>query len=227
MLEIHFSHVTVAVAGRVILDLPELRLAERRVALVGDNGAGKTSLMRLVNGLLAPTGGQVRVGGLDPARDGAQVRRRVGFLFQNPDAQIIMPTPREDVAFGLKAHGFDKAAQAARAMDALARFGLAARADDAAHTLSGGEKQKLALAGLLALEPELLLLDEPTVFLDRRARRDLLAELARLDQQLVIATHDLALAQTCDRAIWLDGGRVRADGAPHDVIAAYQGALDG
>lgn len=210
-------------AGAFLLRL-DLAMSEKRLALIGANGSGKSSFLRLCNGLLLPQEGAVRFDGLDSRKDGVALRRRVGFLFQNAEAQIVMPTPFEDVVYGLKAHGWGKPEREARAQASLERFGLGARRDDPAYALSGGEKQRLALAGLLALEPDMLLMDEPTASLDLGGRKLFIDMLAALDQQAILSTHDLDLAMMCERAIWLDGGRVVADGAPLDVIAQYRRA---
>src|SRR3712207_5804502 len=133
-----------------------LELTEPRIGVVGANGSGKSTLARLLNGLVVPTSGRVLVGGLDTAREGPAVRRAVGFVFTDPDAQIVMPTVAEDVAFSLRRSGLSKAEVRERAMAALERFGLAGHADHPAHLLSGGQKQLLAFTAVLVTEPEVL-----------------------------------------------------------------------
>jgi biotin transport system ATP-binding protein len=197
-------------------------LTERRVAVVGANGSGKSTLARLVNGLASPTSGRVLVDGLDAARDGAAVRRRVGFVFTDPDAQLVMPTPREDVALSLRRLPLDRAARDERVRAVLERFGLAERAEVSVHALSGGQKQLLALAGVLATEPSVLVCDEPTTLLDLRWRRVVDGLLDSVDQQVLQVTHDLEAAARADRVLVVDGGRVVFDGAAPDGVAHYR-----
>lgn len=204
----------------ILADL-SLTLTERRVGLIGANGAGKSTLLRLVNGLARPTAGRVVVDGLDVAQDTAAVRRRVGFLFQSPDAQILMPTPAEDVAFGLKPLRLTPADRMARVGEALARFGLETRADHPAARLSGGEKQRLALAGVVAPNPALLVMDEPTTQLDLAGRRMFARLVTDLPQRVILATHDLDLVLGFDRVLVLAAGRVVFDGPPGAACAAY------
>ena len=205
-----------------ILESIDLTLTEHRIAVVGANGSGKSTLARLVNSLVLPTTGRVVVDGLDTARDGAAVRRRVGFVFTDPDAQLVMPTPREDVALSLRRLRIDTAERAERTHAILARFGLAGLADVSVHALSGGQKQLLALAGVLATEPAILVCDEPTTLLDLRWRRVVDELLDGLDQQVLIVTHDLAAASRADRALVVDAGRIVADGDPSTAVAVYR-----
>lgn len=212
-----------------------LRLTERRIALIGANGSGKSSLARLVNGLVEPTAGHVRVsadadapdgqdpgsarngsgGGaprvLDTVHDGAAVRRTVGFVFTDPAAQLVMPTAIEDVALSLRRDHPRRQDRLAAAHRALADFGLEGLADRSVHTLSGGQRQLLALASVLASGPAILVADEPTTLLDLRNSRLITELLFSLPQQLVVATHDLELASLCDRVIVIDNGAVAHD----------------
>ncbi|MDM7856468.1 energy-coupling factor ABC transporter ATP-binding protein [Cellulomonas alba] len=204
-----------------------LRLAERRIAVVGANGSGKSTLARLLNGLVLPSAGAVTVDGLDTARDGAAVRRRVGFVFTDPDAQIVMPTPVEDVALSLRRLPLTKAARQAAAIDALDRFGLGDRAHVPVQALSGGQRQLLALASVLATRPDVLVCDEPTTLLDLRWRSRVDALLEGLEQQVVLVTHDLEAAARADRVLVVDGGRVVADGDPASALAAYRALMLG
>jgi biotin transport system ATP-binding protein len=218
---IEIRGVTHRFGQRIVLRDVDLVLPERRIGVVGANGSGKSTLARLLNGLVVPSQGNVLVDGLDTARQGAAVRRRVGFVFTDPDAQIVMPTVAEDVAFSLRRSGLDRAARAARVDAVLERFGLAEHADHPAHLLSGGQKQLLALAAVLVTEPAVLVCDEPTTLLDaRNARRvaDLLRELA---QRVVLVTHHLEQLAGFDRVLVLDGGRVVADGPPEQALPAY------
>ena len=200
-------------------------LTERRVAVVGANGSGKSTLARLLNGLTLPSAGSVRVDGLDTASEGAAVRRRVEFLFTDPDAQVVMPTPVEDVALSLRRLGVPGRDRDARAREALARVGLESRADLPVRALSGGQRQLLALAAVLATEPAVLVCDEPTTLLDLRWRRVVDALLADLPQQVVQVTHDLDAAARADRVLVVDGGRVVHDGAPGPALDAYRALM--
>ncbi|GEA81074.1 energy-coupling factor ABC transporter ATP-binding protein [Cellulomonas uda] len=199
-----------------------LRLTERRVAVVGANGSGKSTLARLLNGLVLPSSGTVRVDGLDTRTDGPAVRRRVGFVFTDPDAQLVMPTPVEDVALSLRRSVPDAREREARARAALARIGLADRADLPVHALSGGQRQLLALTSVLATDPDVLVCDEPTTLLDLRWRAVVDDLLADLPQQVVVVTHDLDAALHAERVLVVDDGRVVHDGEPSAAVAAYR-----
>ncbi len=229
MIELLGAGVTVRTAdggARTLLEPVTATLAERRVAVVGANGSGKSTLARLLNGLVEPTVGAVRVDGLDTVRDGAAVRRRVGFVFTDPDAQLVMPTAAEDVALSLRRTvAADARADAVR--EVLARFGLADHATTPVHALSGGQKQLLALAGVLAVQPAVLVCDEPTTLLDLRWRRVVDDLLDDLDQQVVLVTHDLDAALRADRVLVVDSGRVVADDAPDAAVRAYVALMDG
>ncbi|WP_068402809.1 energy-coupling factor ABC transporter ATP-binding protein [Kribbia dieselivorans] len=196
-------------------------LTERRIGLIGANGSGKSTMARMLNGLVLPTSGRVTVDGLDTARSGKEVRRKVGFCFTDPDAQIVMPTVAEDVAFGLRRRGLSKAEIRARVEAILARHGLAGHHDHPAHLLSGGQKQLLALASVLVTEPDLLVMDEPTTLLDLRNARMIADLVANLDQQVVMVTHHLDLVRDFDRVLVVDGGRVVFDAPPAEAIDHY------
>ncbi|MEV0718098.1 ABC transporter ATP-binding protein [Asanoa sp. NPDC050611] len=223
MRDIELSAVTVEFPARVALRDVTVRLDQRRIAVVGANGSGKSTFARTLNGLVTPTTGDVRVHGIDPVRQAKQLRRRVGFVFSNPDTQIIMPTVAEDAAFSLRGRGLSRAEIRDRVAAALDRVGLTEYADAPAHTLSGGEKQLLALTAVLIGEPSLVVADEPTAYLDaansRRIARFLLDE---MPQQLVLATHDLKLAARCDIALRFADGRLIDIGDPDKVIASYE-----
>jgi len=199
----------------------DLTLRERRIAIVGSNGSGKSTLARLLNGLVIPTEGRVIVDGLDTRLEARAVRRRVGFVFQDPDVQIVYPTVAEDVAFGLKNLKLPRDEVAARTDASLARFGLSERRDHPAHLLSGGEKQLLAIAGVLAMEPHTVVFDEPTTLLDLRNRRHIAAVIRALPETAIVVSHDLDLVAEFERVIVLDGGRIVADDTPGPALAAY------
>lgn len=212
--------------GAPVLRDVTVQLTEQRVGVIGANGSGKSTFARMLNGLVVPEQGTVTLDGLDTARQGKEVRRRVGFCFTDPDAQIVMPTVAEDVAFSLRRRGLTRAEVDARVEAALAAHGLSGRGDHPAHLLSGGQKQLLALAAVLVTEPDLLVMDEPTTLLDiRNARR--VADVVRgLPQQVVLVTHHLDLLADFDRVLVFDRSRLVHDGTPTDAIAHYLRLMD-
>jgi biotin transport system ATP-binding protein len=211
--------------GRPVLRDVTVRLDERRIGIIGANGSGKSTFARLLNGLVLPTEGAVSVNGFDTRAEGRQVRRQVGFCFTNPDAQIVMPTVREDVAFGLRRRGLSKAEVGERVAGALDRFGLADHADHPAHLLSGGQKQLLALASVLVTEPSILVLDEPTTLLDLRNAHRVAAYVDDLDQQVLLVTHHLDLLAGYDRVLVFDEARLVHDGPPTEAVAHYRSLM--
>jgi biotin transport system ATP-binding protein len=225
MAEIRFSAVHHRFGDRVVLAGIELTLTEHRIGIVGANGSGKSTLARMINGLVAPTSGAVTLDGLDTTAKGREVRRRVGFVFTDPDNQIVMPTVAEDVAFSLRRSGLSKQEIAGRVAATLARFGLSGHADHPTHLLSGGQKQLLALAAVLITGPAVVVADEPTTLLDLRNARMVNDLLAGLDEQVVLVTHHLHLLDGFDRVVVLDAGRVVADGPPAVAVPTYTGLL--
>ena len=210
---------------RVVLSDITVRLTEQRIGIIGANGSGKSTFVRLLNGLLLPTTGTVRVDDLDTRRDGRDVRRRVGFCFTDPDAQIVMPTVREDIAFGLRRRGLSRTEIDARVAEALVTYGLDGHADHPAHLLSGGQKQLLALSSVLVTEPSVLVLDEPTTLLDLRNAGKVAELVERLDQQVLLVTHHLDLLDGFERVLVFDDSRIVYDGPPADAIAHYRGLM--
>jgi biotin transport system ATP-binding protein len=215
------SYGTGTTARTVLRDV-DLRLVERRVGVIGANGSGKSTFARLLNGLVLPTTGRVSVDGLDTRSDGKAVRRKVGFVFTDPDAQIVMPTVAEDIGFGLRRRGLDRPAVEERVEAALASYGLGGHRDHPAHLLSGGQKQLLALASVLVTEPEVLVMDEPTTLLDLANTRRIAEIVASLPQQVVLVTHHLDLVEDFDRVLVFDDGAVVFDGLPADAVAHYR-----
>lgn len=214
--------VSHAFGDRVVLRDIDLELRERRIAVIGANGSGKSTLARMLNGLVVPDHGKVLVNGLDTSKHGAAVRKLVGFVFTDPDAQILMPTVGEDVAFSLRRLGLSDEAMAARVRTALTRFGLQGHVDAPAHLLSGGQKQLLALTAVLVTQPRVLVLDEPTTLLDLRNTARVADALRELDQQVVLVTHDLDSFDDFDRALVMDEGVVVADTTPAEAVAFYR-----
>ena len=205
-----------------MLDPLSLTLNERRIGIIGLNGSGKTTFARMINGQVPPSPGSVSVGGLDTVKDGRQVLGRVGFIFQNPQNQIILPIVRDDIAFGLKHRGMSKAETAAATEAVLARLGIAHLAERRAHELSGGELQLAALAAVLVTGPDWLILDEPTNQLDLKNRKRVSETIAALDQRLIVISHDLALVEDFERVLLFHEGRLAADDRPATAIARYR-----
>lgn len=199
-----------------------VRLTEHRIAVIGANGSGKSTFARLLNGLVTPAAGTVTVDGLDTVHDGRRVRQRVGFVFTDPEAQIVMPTPVEDVALSLRRLQLPDAERERRAREVLTRFGLGERADLPVSSLSGGQRQLLALASVLVTEPDVLVCDEPTTLLDLRWRRHVEELLAGLEQQVVLVTHDLEAVTGYDRALVVEDGAIVFDGPPDAAVDRYR-----
>lgn len=207
---------------REVLRGIDLVLDQPRVGIIGANGSGKSTLARMLNGLVVPTQGRVLVDDLDTARDGAAVRRRVGFVFPDPEAQIVMPTVREDVEFSLRRRDLADDAKKQLVDDVLARFSLADHADHPAYQLSSGQKQLLAIASILVTSPDVLVCDEPTTLLDLRHSRQISQLLDTLDQQVVLVTHHLDLLDGWERVVVIDDGVVKADGSAAEVVPFYR-----
>jgi biotin transport system ATP-binding protein len=207
---------------KVLLENISLTLNEQRVGVIGANGSGKSTLLRLLNGLVEPTSGKVTVRGKDTVRDVRSVRREVGFAFTDPLSQLVMPTGREDVELSLRRLVRNPQERRRAAESTLDRFGLLRLADQSIYELSGGERQLLALAAVLAVSPSVLVLDEPSTLLDLRNRELLRRTLSRLEQQVVMSTHDLELAQDMDRILVVDSGRIVFDGAVGGAVAHYR-----
>ena len=213
--------VALSIEGRAVLAPLSLRLDEGRIGIVGRNGSGKTSLLRLIAGLQEPDRGRVTVGGVDMARDRAGAIRRLGILFQNPDHQIIFPTVEEEIAFGIRQLGVPRDAARQQAQAVLAAHGRADWASRSTQALSQGQRHYLCLMAVLAMAPDVILLDEPFTGLDLPTTMQLRRALDGLGQQLVMVTHDPALLAGYDRVLWLDEGRLQADGPAGAVLAAY------
>ena len=192
-----------------------------RVALLGPNGAGKTTLVLHLNGILRPGRGAISVAGLPVTKANLrEIRSRVGIVFQDPDDQLFMPTVGEDVAFGPRNLGLPEAEVAARVAAALEQVGMAGYADRPPHHLSFGQRRRVAVATVLSMHPEVLVLDEPSSNLDPAGRRELAEVLEALPVTLLMVTHDLPYAmQLCPRSVVLDGGAVVADGRTRDLLA--------
>lgn len=222
---ISFDQVRVFAAQKQLLEVPQLELSQQRISVIGPNGGGKSTLLQLVNGLIEPTEGYVNVAGLDTIDHGAAVRKQAGYVFANPAAQLIMPTPLEDVSLSLRAQISSAAQRRDAALEFLAELGIEDLAERSSHEISAGQQQLVALATVLAHRPRILLLDEPTTLLDRINSRRFNAVVDQLcadrEIQVLTATHDLDLAATAERCLLIEDGSVAADGNPAGVIAEY------
>ncbi|GGG15475.1 ABC transporter ATPase [Rhodococcoides trifolii] len=222
---IRFDGVSHAYGERRVLSGIDLELTEHRIGIIGSNGSGKSTLARMINGLVTPSSGKVTVDGLDVSRKGGEVRRKVGFVFTDPDNQIVMPTVGEDLAFSLRRSKLPRSVVAERVQSMLERFRLDGHADHPAHLLSGGQKQMLAIGAVLIREPEVIVADEPTTLLDLRNARMVTDVLTSVDQQVIVVTHQLALLNGFDRVVVIHEGAVVHDGTPTDAVPAYEKLL--
>ena len=219
---IEFENVMVRLDGRVILSNLNLTLSEGRIGIIGSNGSGKSSLARLINGLVQPCAGAVRVNGLCARENSRALRRRAGFVFQNPENQLVLPIVGEDLLWGLDAKAFSVDQRQQKVAVVLENLGISDLLERSVHTLSGGEKQLVALAGVLVLEPELIIFDEPTTQLDLRMRNRLAEIITQLPQQAIVVSHDLSLIERMDRVLVIDHGSVAFDGQPHEAVTWYR-----
>ncbi|MGH8932769.1 MAG: energy-coupling factor ABC transporter ATP-binding protein [Egibacteraceae bacterium] len=216
--DLHFAYPD----GHPALDGLSLEVGHgERVAVLGPNGAGKSTLTLHLNGILEPQRGSVEICGLPVTRTHIrEVRRRVGVVFQDPDDMLFMPTVGQDVAFGPANFGCAETEVAQRVLRALDMVGMGSYADRPPHHLSFGQRKRVAIAAVLSMDPEILVLDEPSSNLDPRSRREFGEILAKLEQTMLLVTHDLPYALgLCDRAVIIDRGRIVADGPIRDVLA--------
>lgn len=219
---IEFESVSVSFDAKTALDNINLKLDQKRIGVIGLNGSGKSTFARLLNGLVAPTSGTVTVGEINPATNAKAARQQTGFIFSNPDVQIIMPTVLEDVSFTLRSSKLSKDEIRAKALAVLQRFGIAHLADQAAHSLSSGQKQLLAISAIMVGEPKLIVADEPTALLDlANARLVSSVLLEQIEQQVVLITHDLELAAKCDIVLRFADASLVEIGEPAKVISSY------
>ena len=218
--------VSVHLGGKPVLSDLTFSLTERRIGILGRNGSGKTSLLRLLAGLIAPMTGTLTLDGIDPVRDRKAMLSRLGILFQNPDHQILFPTVEEELAFGLRQQGQTDTAARAAARAVLVAEGRAHWATASTATLSQGQRHWLCLQAVLMMAPATILLDEPFAGLDLPAQARLTRRLAALPQRLITVTHDPASLSGADRILWLDAGRIVQDGPPAAVLPAFTAAMD-
>ncbi|MDP2519573.1 energy-coupling factor ABC transporter ATP-binding protein [Shimia thalassica] len=219
MINIH--NVSLSYADRTVLRDVSLSLTERRIAVIGANGSGKSSFARMLNGLVLPTKGEVEIDGLNTRTQGKDIRQKVGFVFQNPDNQIVFPVVEEDLAFGMKNLGFSKEKITQKTDEILTRYDMRDLREHPAHLLSGGQKQLLAISGVLVMEPSYIIMDEPTTLLDLRNKRRVSEAIMALEQTVILISHDLDLLHDFDRVIVFDEGRVVEDNIPSVAVPAY------
>ncbi len=222
---IHLAAVALSLGGKLVIDGMTLQLTEARIGILGRNGSGKTTLLRLIAGLVAPDTGSVRVDGFDPFSDRKAALSALGILFQNPDHQILFPTVEEELAFGLTQQGAAQAEALRQVLRALDAEGRAHWAKVPVSTLSQGQRHYLCLLAVLLMKPGTILLDEPLAGLDLPTQARLTRRFAALPQRLITITHDPATLATADRVLWLEAGRIVADGTPHDILPAFAAAM--
>jgi biotin transport system ATP-binding protein len=215
----------VELCGKAVLADLTLTLTEARIGIVGRNGSGKTTLMRLIAGLIAPDNGEISVHGTDPMGDRRAMLGEVGILFQNPDRMILFPTVIEELAFGPRQMGRSDGEARKAALAALTAEGRAHWADAATHTLSQGQRHYLCLMSVLLMEPRTLLLDEPFAGMDLPTIQRMQRKLAGLPQQVITISHDPEAVAGSDRVIWIEAGRVVADGPADKTLAAFRAEM--
>lgn len=218
---IQIQNVTHRFGDREVLKEVDLVLREKRIGIVGSNGSGKSTFARLLNGLQLPAQGRVLVDDLDTRTHGKDIRRKVGFVFQNPDSQIVFPVVEEDLAFGLKNLKLSPDVMRARIDEILARYRLSDFRHHPAHLLSGGQKQLLAISSVLVMSPEYVVFDEPTTLLDLRNKRRIAQAIRDLDQTTIVVSHDLDMLADFERVIVFDEGRVVMDDRPSPALKRY------
>jgi biotin transport system ATP-binding protein len=220
-IDIDIAFASVTLGGRQVLEGLSLHLTEGRIGILGRNGSGKTTLLRLIAGLIAPDAGKVRVDGFDPYTDRKAALMALGILFQNPDHQILFPTVEEELAFGLAQQGLPQPEALAGAHRTLAVEGRAHWAKAPVTSLSQGQRHYLCLLAVLMMGPRTILLDEPLAGLDLPTQARLARRFATLPQRLITISHDPTTLAGADRVIWLEEGRVAADGPPAQIIPAF------
>lgn len=206
---------------KAVLDTVSLELSEARVGIIGRNGSGKSTLAKAISGLIRPEQGRILINGIDVLKDRKAALSAVGILFQNPDHQIIFPTVEEEISFGLRQLGRSKSDAVEETSNLLANFGKSDWAKRPVSTLSQGQRHLVCLMSVLAMAPAVIILDEPFSGLDIPTTRALQKRLNQLDQTLIHITHDPSVITNYDRVIWIEAGKVIADGAPDTVLPDY------
>ena len=208
-------------AGPVLGPLT-LEMNEQRIGIVGVNGSGKSTLARLISGLIAPISGSIRINDIDIYKDRKAALKTVGIIFQNPDHQIIFPTCIEEISFGLMQQGMTRIEAEERSNEILLQFDRLKWSDQLAHNLSQGQRHFLCLIAVLAMNPDVIILDEPYAGLDLPTSLQLRHELNKLSQQIVMITHNKDILVDFDRILWIDNGKIIKDGSYENVMPDFE-----
>ena len=218
---ISLNAVRLVLDGKTVIDDVSLEIKEHRVGIIGFNGSGKSTLARLMTGLISPSSGMVMLDDINPCKERQKAIRKVGMVFQNPDHQIIFPTVLEEMTFGLTNLGMDKHEAWTHSLVLLARFGLEELHDRPVHNLSQGQRHLVCLLAVLAMNPNVLILDEPFTGPDTPTVKRLFRFLNCITQAVILITHDTHMLEGYDRVIWLSKGRIYRDGPATGVLKAF------
>ena len=205
-----------------VIDQITLNVSEQRIGIVGVNGSGKSTLARLISGLIAPISGSIRINDIDIYKDRKAALKTVGIIFQNPDHQIIFPTCIEEISFGLMQQGMTRIEAEERSNEILLQFDRLKWSDQLAHNLSQGQRHFLCLIAVLAMKPDVIILDEPYAGLDLPTSLQLRHELNKLGQQIVMITHNKDILVDFDRILWIDNGKIIKDGSYENVMPDFE-----
>jgi len=205
-----------------VIDQITLNVSEQRIGIVGVNGSGKSTLARLISGLIAPISGSIRINDIDIYKDRKAALKTVGIIFQNPDHQIIFPTCVEEISFGLMQQGMTRIEAEERSNEILLKFNRLKWSDQLAHNLSQGQRHFLCLIAVLAMKPDVIILDEPYAGLDLPTSLQLRHELNKLGQQIVMITHNKDILVNFDRILWIDNGKIIKDGSFKNVMPDFE-----
>ena len=220
-MSIYLQDIVLEFENNRVIDKITMDISEHRVGIIGVNGSGKSTLARLITGLIAPTSGKIRVNDIDVFKDRKGALKTIGIIFQNPDHQIIFPTCAEEISFGLAQQGMKRAEADKKARVILSNFNRLDWSDRLAHNLSQGQRHYLCLISVLAMEPEIIILDEPYAGLDLPTSLQLHEILNDLKQQLIMITHDPNILADFDRIIWMDNGEVIGDGPANKILSKF------
>lgn len=221
-----FDDVTLYRGDHTIFETLSLNWSERRVGLIGNNGSGKSSFVRLLNRLVVQEQGQISVFGYDTAKQPEVLPSLIGFIFQNPDHQLIFPTVLEELVFGCTQLGLPSATAEEKARLLLAEHNISDWENRPVSQLSEGQKQLICILSVLIMQPKLIVLDEPFSSLDLPTRHKLISLLFSLDAHILMISHDFSVYEQFDRLIWLDQGKIAADGKPDEVIKQYTASVE-
>ena len=205
-----------------VLDQINLNISEHRIGIIGVNGSGKSTLARLISGLIAPTSGSIRLNKIDVFKDRKAALKTVGIIFQNPDHQIIFPTCVEEISFGLIQQGMTRIEAEKKSKQLLLKFDKSNWSDELAHNLSQGQRHFLCLISVLAMEPDVIVLDEPYAGLDLPTSIKLKNTIKKLNQQIVMITHDREILEDFERILWIDNGKIVRDGSFENVMPDFE-----